>query len=159
MNNLILILSGVIAIICLISTVIAILSIKTVVNGTKSELRTGIDKNSLALEANKAVIEAVRSEVGRLKFENYDNLRQKHDVIISDIHDTKARVDALDSSIKNFYSRWAKKLGQISKNDDAANLDSDSHQTQQEIEQMTQAAQAQNHRPLRQGSFHKLRGR
>ena len=82
----------------------------------KNHFSTQLTQNKLVSENIKSELDALKSDFSRYNSEEgYDNILKKFKILESDFHSGQGKIDALDTSIKNFYSKWARRLGKIAK--------------------------------------------
>jgi len=105
----------IIATISFLMALIAIIAPFLMIQGLKSEFRSTL--SDLVLKSGQSIhdIQAMKTEVSRLNFEHYDKLEKKVVILQGDFATASTEIKAVDSALKTFYSKWAKKLGGLSK--------------------------------------------
>jgi len=103
-----------------ILSIVAIIAPFILSNSLKTSFQLKIETNSLKIQALGTEFESIKTDMSRLKFENYESLAQKVLIMQGDMSSVSQEVKSLDAAIKNFYSKWARKLGRIDKAPEAA---------------------------------------
>jgi len=81
----------------------------------KMENTAFVTSINMKVESLLADISAVKTDLSRLNFENYEQLATKFKRLEMDVSSLNNKVETVDSSLKNHFSKWAKKLGQMDK--------------------------------------------
>ena len=129
------VISAIIAVLCSASAIILVYS---AISSAKSELASDISTVSIELKQTASNCESLRNDLSRLSFENYDHLRQKIETVFLDMTQMSQKVEGLDLSVRNFYSKWARKLGQLKKEEVEAGQTEAVDPTQAQINDLTQ---------------------
>jgi len=108
---------GIILIICIVGTVGSLFLPFVLISLLKRSIHSQIDHNELYLEQCTKDITRMDTDINRLNFDNYEKINKKVQGIEADNISLESKFNALDSSIKNFYSKWAKKLGMLDNKD------------------------------------------
>jgi len=89
---------------------------------TRNSLLTNITRSELKSDNIKTELDALKADVVRLSNDTNDHVLKKIKQIESDQASWIIKVETLDNSVKNFYSKWARRLGKIA-GDDTAELE------------------------------------
>jgi len=95
------------------ASLLAILLAFILISNAKSEFQgkmSNIEVKYTGYETDKA---AINSKVDNLKFNHYDDLAVSLGVVKAEQITIKAEMEATKTSVATFYSKWARKIGQL----------------------------------------------
>jgi len=112
------ILSYFIPILAILISLIAVFLVYGAISSAKSSLLNDINKIGLETQSIVSDMTQLKVEISNINTKHYDALATEHKVMNLQLTSMSGKVETLDNSLKNFYSKWAVRLGKLNKDDD-----------------------------------------
>jgi peptidoglycan hydrolase CwlO-like protein len=120
----------ILAVFCTLVSLSALILPFLLVSTAKSDLRSEFGDLKSRFETISRDVSAMQQRLDTLNTEHFENLLAKYKTITTDMTGITAKVESLDTSIRNFYSKWARKLGKVAESE-SAEQNSDAPENQQ----------------------------
>jgi len=152
-----------IAMICFIMSLVAILLPFLLISNAKSEFNGKMSNIEVKYSGYETDRTSMRTEMQNLKFTYYEELAQAQGAIKAEQITIKSEMEATKTSVATFYSKWARKIGQLAPQPIEEELPPETSQGQLELpdgfalEKTTQAPAASTNGNIR--GFRKSLGR